>query len=135
MSYEAGLSVSFVGNSCTIGYPEGRVIGTVPYTAGLYRLVAALAGEPVTEQANVAVTRMSLYEAHRKLGHVSYPAVKNMIRGGMVAGIELDPTSKEEFCEACAKAKSTTQPYPQESSTRARSTASVSIGTCGDLRR
>jgi hypothetical protein len=116
---QAGLSVSFVGNSCTIGYPEGRVIGTIPYTAGLYRLVAALAGEPITKQANVAVTWMTLYEAHRKLGHVSYPVVRNMIRTGMVTGIELDLTSKEEFCEACAKAKSTRQPYPQESSTRA----------------
>jgi hypothetical protein len=115
----AGLSVNFVGNICKIGYPNGRVVGTVPYSAGLYRLVAAIAGEPTTEQANVAVTRMSLYEAHRKLGHVSYPAVKNMVRTGMVTGIELDPTSKEEFCEACAKAKSATQPYPQESSTRA----------------
>jgi len=115
----AGLSVNFVGNICKIGYPDGRVVGTVPYTAGLYRLVAAIAGEPTTEQANVAVTRMSLYEAHRKLGHVSYPSVKNMIRTGMVTGIELDPTLKEEFCEACAKAKSATQPYPKESSTGA----------------
>jgi hypothetical protein len=42
-----------------------------------------------------------------------------MISAGMVEGIELDPNSTEEFCEACAKAKSARQPYPHESSTRA----------------
>ena len=42
-----------------------------------------------------------------------------MISTGMVEGIELDLNSKEEFCEACAKAKSAQQPYPHESSTRA----------------
>ena len=115
----AGLSINFIGNICKIGYPNGRVVGTVSYSAGLYWLVAAIAREPTTKQANVAVTRMSLYEAHRKLGHVSYPAVKNMVQTGMVTSIELDPTSKEEFCEDCAKAKSATQTYPQESSTRA----------------
>ena len=74
---------------------------------------------------------MSLYEAHRKLGQGSHPAVKNMVRTGMVTGIELDPTSKEEFCGACAKAKSRTQPYPQESSTELQITASVFTGTHG----
>lgn len=38
----------------------------------------------------------------------------------MITGIELNPTSKEEFCEACAKAKSPTEPYPKESNTRAK---------------
>ena len=45
----AGLSVNFIGNICKIGYPNGRIVGTVPYTAGLYWLVAAIAGEPTTE--------------------------------------------------------------------------------------
>lgn len=67
----ARLNVSFVGNSCKIGYPNGRTVRTVPYTEGLYQLVAAIAGELNTKHVNVAVTRMSLYEAHQKLGHGS----------------------------------------------------------------
>ena len=34
-------------------------------------------------------------------------------------GIELDKDSKLDFCEACAKAKSSRQPFPKESKTRA----------------
>jgi hypothetical protein len=40
-----------------------------------------------------------------------------MISTGIVEGIKLDPNSKEEFCEACTKAKSARQPYPHESTT------------------
>ena len=70
-----------------------------------------------TETANAASTKMSINEAHRKLGHIAYSAVKYAITKGMIAGIELDLDSKVEFCEACAKAKSACQPFPKESET------------------
>ena len=37
----------------------------------------------------------------------------------MITGIELDPLSKPEFCETCAKAKATRLPFPKEPHTRA----------------
>ena len=63
--------------------------------------------------------KMSINEAHRKLGHMAQSAVKYAITKGMIAGIELDLDSKVEFCEACAKAKLAHQPFPKESETRA----------------
>ena len=63
--------------------------------------------------------KMSINEAHRKLGHLAYSAVAHAISKGYITGIELDTTSKHEFCEACAKAKSARQPFPKESKTRA----------------
>ena len=42
-----------------------------------------------------------------------------MVMKGFITRIDLDKSSKPEFCEACAKAKSVRQPYPQESYTRA----------------
>ena len=38
---------------------------------------------------------------------------------GFITRIDLDESSKPEFCEACAKVKSVRQPYPQELYTRA----------------
>jgi len=84
---------------------------------GLFKSVGG--GEPQGDYANTALTPMTLFEAHRKLGHIAYPAVKKMVSAGMVKGIQLDPNSKEEFCEACVKAKSAQQPYPHETTTRA----------------
>ena len=62
---------------------------------------------------------MSINEAHRKLGHLAYGAVAHAISKGYITGIELDTSSKPEFCEACVKAKSAKQPFPKESKTRA----------------
>ena len=62
---------------------------------------------------------MSINEAHRRLGHISSAAIKHAIAKGFITGIDLDESSKPEFCEACVKAKSARQPFPQESKTRA----------------
>jgi uncharacterized membrane protein len=91
----AGLSVNFIGNSCKIAYLNGQVIGTLPYSTGLYQLVASLADEARVDYANVALLWMTLYEAHCKLRHVAYLVVKHMICVGIVTGVKLDLTSKE----------------------------------------
>ena len=62
---------------------------------------------------------MTISEAHRKFGHIAHAAIKHAISNGFITGIELDASSKPEFCEACAKAKSARQPFPKESHTRA----------------
>ena len=49
-----------------------------------------------------------------------YSAIKHAISQGFIASIELEPDSKPDFCEACAKAKSAQQPFPKESETRAK---------------
>jgi hypothetical protein len=61
--------------------------------------------------ANAAVKRMSLAEAHRVLGHISYGAVKQAIHSGRITGIELEEGSVEIFCEACTKAKPHRKPF------------------------
>ena len=68
---------------------------------------------------NVAAGKMSISEAHRKLGHISHTAIKHAITSGRIARIHLDVDSKPEFCEPCAKAKSARQPFPKKSDTRA----------------
>ena len=58
---------------------------------------------------------MSIYEAHCKLGHTAHAAVKHAILSSIITGIELDPLSKPEFCEMCAKAKAAHLLFPKES--------------------
>jgi hypothetical protein len=93
-------------------------MAAIPESMGLYQLVGRLS-KPNGEYAQTALTKMTLFEAHHKLGHIAYLAVRMMVRTGMVKGIILDADSKEEFCEACAEAKSAQQPYPHEMTTRA----------------
>ena len=71
------------------------------------------------ETAATASGKMTIGEAHRKLGHLAYSAVTHAVLKGYITGIELETGSKPDFCEACAKAKSARQPFQKESKTRA----------------
>ena len=68
---------------------------------------------------NISLVKLHINQAHRKFGHIAHAAVKYAINSGKIVGIELDPNTKPEFCEACAKAKATRQPFPKESLTHA----------------
>ena len=120
----AGASVIFKGNFCTILHPDESVIAKVAHTDGLYRLSANVAetinDDEYTLYANAARRPLSLFELHCRLGHIHYGAIKDAIRNGLVKGLEIDPKdANEQFCEACAAGKPTTQPFPKESLTRA----------------
>ena len=115
---KANCSVTFQKGMCTIHNPEGRIMGTITRANGLYCLVNSSKGSR-TNHANVAAGKMSISEAHRKLGHISHIAIKNAISTRQITGIELDMDSKPEFCEPCAKAKSARLPFPKKSDTRA----------------
>ena len=114
---KAGYQVTFNKGMCKIMNPKGHTIATIPHSDGLYRVVAKPAGDG--GHAAVASGKMSISEAHRKLGHIAYGAVAHAIEKGYITGIELDTSSKPEFCDACAKAKAARQPFPKESKTRA----------------
>jgi hypothetical protein len=114
---KAKHKVIFHNDLCTIINPKGKTIGRIPHSEGLYRIASADAKSQ--GYAATASGKMSISEAHKKLGHISYGAITHAISKGLITGIELDTASKPEFCEACAKAKSARQPFPKESKTRA----------------
>lgn len=103
---------------CKIMKPTGQVIATVPHSDGLYRITAEKPASGKTYAA-AASGKMTISEAHRRLGHVSCRAISHAVEKGYITGIELEHGSKPEFCEACAKAKAARQPFPKESETRA----------------
>jgi hypothetical protein len=62
---------------------------------------------------------MTISKAHRRLGHIAHSAIRHAVTNDLITGINLNMSSKPEFCEACAKAKLAHQPFPKESETRA----------------
>ena len=79
----------------------------------------ALRSSKQGQTANAVSGKMSISKAHRKLGHIAHSAIKHAIANGLITGIDLDMTSKPNFCEACTKAKSARQPFLKESETKA----------------
>jgi Reverse transcriptase (RNA-dependent DNA polymerase)/gag-polypeptide of LTR copia-type/Zinc knuckle len=116
---DAGLVAIFGGASCKIQTKDGKVIGIAPKHDRLYRPILEF-DEGQLRTANVAVKRVSLADAHRILGHISYPAVRFAIKSGAVQGLQIDENSPEEFCEACAQAKPHRKSFPDEASNRSK---------------
>ena len=115
---KAGYSMTFNKGMCTIKTPKDQTIATIPHCNRLYK-IAAPKQSNTREIANIASTKISISQAHRKLGHISYSAIKHAITQGFMASIDIDPDLKPDFCEACTKAKSARQPFPKEFKTRA----------------
>ena len=93
-------------------------MATLPLSDGLYRLATKSSTSP-SAHANIASAKMTIQEAHLKFSHIAHDAIKYAITKGLILGIELDLTSKPKFCDACAKAKASHQPFPKFSNTQA----------------
>ena len=114
----AGSSITFHKGMCIIKNPNGQTMATIPRADGLYRLVDPYRMNR-SGHVNIAAGKMSISEAHRKLGHISHTAIKHAITSGWITEINLDIDSEPEFCEPCTKAKSAHQLFTKESDTQA----------------
>ena len=53
------------------------------------------------------------------MGHINHDYLHQMVKEGMVEGIELIESSKPEFCESCIHRKATHKPFPKLKGNRA----------------
>jgi len=63
-----------------------------------------------TDFAGRAKEKLSIDELHRTLGHIAHDAAKDLVRKGLVLGVDLDEDSVATVCEACETAKMTRKP-------------------------
>jgi hypothetical protein len=111
----AGFSLLIKGRTCVVRSLKSNIIGHIPLVRGLYH-VGGFNSFP-TPVANSASKLMSISELHRKMGHINHDNLRKMVKEGMVKGIELDFSSKPEFCKVCIKAKADRKPFPKKSKT------------------
>jgi hypothetical protein len=107
----AGFAVHFEGTMCCIlsQGPKHRVIAEIPQVEGLYTVLVCQ-----QHRANLAKAKLTIYELHKHLGHVSQQGLLDAMKKGLMTSVDVDLESKPEFCEACTKAKATRQPFPKE---------------------
>ena len=62
------------------------------------------------ESASIASAKMTISEAHRKLGHIAHSVVKHAISNRFITGIELDqnlsfvmPVLKQNLIASCSR--------------------------------
>src|ERR1700722_3543132 len=81
----AKCGLLFKNGICKVTYPDGKTMATIPRADGLYRIIFNKLRK--ANFTNVASIKMSIREAHQKLGHIVHAAIKHMVRTGMVTGI------------------------------------------------
>jgi alpha-galactosidase/6-phospho-beta-glucosidase family protein len=94
----------------TIRDQKGTTVGRIPLKQGLYKVEHKLP----TESANAVRKIPSIDELHRRMGHISPQAIKNLLVKGIITRIEVDKQSVPTFCTSCAKGKMTRKPIPKE---------------------
>jgi len=122
---DAKSSVLFHGDICRIFNSSRTILGEIPKRNGLYRIFTP---RPQTSgYAGKAVEVLSIDKLHRRLGHVGHDAVRQLMRKGLVKGLELDEDSKPSFCESCEWGKGHRKAIQRE-----RPLATKSIRMFGD---
>ncbi|GBE80058.1 hypothetical protein SCP_0212610 [Sparassis crispa] len=98
----AGFSWLGHEGELTIINRQNDVIVSVPHNDNLYQIfydssLASLATAPV---------QLSLFKIHKRLGHINYGYIKDMLQQNHLTGIALDPhNSKTVKCKTCLIAK------------------------------
>ena len=103
----AGYTALFRKEHCQIFDTKRKLVGKISVDNGLYRVYheARPSGTAAT-----ATERMSIMDLHRRMGHISYDAARDLVKKGLIKGIELDETSQPGPCESCEYAKMTRKP-------------------------
>lgn len=97
--------------------PQGRVILRGHKLDGMYRLDCQLKRN---QNAKVHVAAVCADTWHRRLGHVGHSTLQQIVRSGVVRGLEeVTVAKKPKPCEVCAESKLTRAHFPR-SSNRAR---------------
>ncbi|GBE88222.1 hypothetical protein SCP_1300360 [Sparassis crispa] len=83
------------------------VIAYIPREENLYRIFYDTSQTSVT----TAHVTLSLFEIHKRLGHVNYGYIKAMLHQNCLTGIALDPHNSEKVeCKTCLVAKARRAP-------------------------
>jgi hypothetical protein len=105
---KAGYAVTFKDNTCQIRNKSDKVIGMIPASQnGLYKVDRVCAAATPEEHVDLAML-------HRRLAHIAPDAIRKMVKGGAIEGIELIDDGSTLTCEACEQAKATRKQIRKE---------------------
>ena len=108
----SGSSILFRGDSCRIYGPSKTLLAQIPKRGGLYRNYTPRPQR--AEHASKAKELVTINELHRQLGHIGHGHIRQLLKRGLVTGIELDEGSEFTFCESCEWGKKHRKPIQKQ---------------------
>jgi hypothetical protein len=97
---------------------KSKIIGRVPLIRGLYRAsnLKVPIYRPIPPFVNSASTPISLNELHHLMGHINFNDLHLMVKKGSVMGVDVDFTTKPDYCDICIQAKAPHVVIPKKAS-------------------
>ena len=118
MNREGGRSV-FEENSCHVER-GGKVVAEGEIRDGLYCLkTLSQACDPGTDSHTHTALAADMNLWHQRLAHVHVDGIRNMVRSGVVEGVNIDTTKHVGKCKGCVYGKSSRAPIPKLNAHRA----------------
>ena len=105
----AGFYSTSGGGQCEIRAPDGRLIGKIPKTGGVYRSPHASA----ISMGLAGIQQVLLEDLHRQMGHIDVHAVKDLVKHSVINGIVLTGDIQDFECRACQIAKGHCKSIPK----------------------
>ena len=148
-----GAEVHFKGQECKVFNDAGLLIGEGSLQGNLFTICANVVNPPTTRIALFSTfpcegedvppaalsarttSAASLATWHRRLGHLATDSVTQMVRRGLVKGMEIEGGhSTKTPCEPCLKGKQTRSDIPRSSETRTQTILGrVFSDVCGKM--
>jgi hypothetical protein len=113
----SGYKANFDEKGCQIYAPDGQYVATVTPMNGLYPIGTQPTPAPLPPSSamKASVTKLSLLELHRRMGHAHAAELRRMVSSGIVTGIELSETDMPT-CETCIASKHAETSFPSKRS-------------------
>ena len=77
---------------------NGKTLLQAPKLHGLYHLDNEMV-------KNQTYRSLMAFDVHKKLGHISYKALRHLLNHSMIHGIELNSIGDKITCDACIKSR------------------------------
>lgn len=130
---QAGGTFSIAGTTATLYNSYNHVIALCKLENDLYILGDSITNDskiqgPIRdnnisikdEQALSSVSTNMVSQWHKRLGHVSFPRLQDLVNHNLVTGINIQHVQNiHPFCESCIIGKQHKNPFPKLSDSRA----------------
>jgi hypothetical protein len=110
----AKMSVHFEHNGASIYAPDCQLIIKLEAKNRLYPLTGKVTATTAVSATTKPTMKMSLMDFHHCMGHTNYCGLLEMLRSGVVTGIELTDTNKK-FCINCVQGQPRRNIIPKKS--------------------
>jgi len=131
---EKGATVTFNKAGLKV-FLDGNLVATGQLDKGSSGALYVLDGKPYVQEnfAHAAQVKNRIEDWHKRLGHASPDKLMQLVKEGLVDGLQLVGDTKMSFCETCQFGKQSRNPFPKEAACSKEALELIHSDVCGPM--